>query len=230
MQNRRTVVVSLAGALVGAPIVRAWASQAVFPGPVTDDTPKATVIKGTPAILDFGDGLRIPMSKAAFLTLWESKTFWMTYGAGRSSYSQRAQGEAVLYATGAMKLLLMTLAFAPARLDHVDSCGWRLKVQNPENYVHGDIDLPGKPFWPINDANFTHFGDTDSSELGGSPATGGSPVTSGSAATGSAQGSAGPSYSVAPTGSFDQVDAFTAYIVKKKDVSLDAVRARARLL
>ena len=218
MQNRRTVVISLAGALAGAPIVRAWASQAVFPGPVTADTPTATVIKGTPPILDFGDGLKIPMSKAAFLTLWEGKTFWMTYGAGSSSYSQRAQGEAVLYANGAMKLLLMTLAFAPDRLDRVDGCGWRLKTHDPNNYVHGSIDLPGKPFWPINDSDFTHFGDTDSSELGGSPTAGG------------VQGSAGSSYSVDPTGSFDKVNAFTAYMVKKKDCSLDDVRARAQLL
>ncbi len=217
MQNRRTVVASLAGALVGTPFLGASASEAVFPGPVTDDTPKATVIKGTPPILDFGDGLRIPLNKAAFLTLWEGKTFWLTYGAGRSSYALRANGEAVRFASGAMKLLLMTLAFRPDRLDHIDGCGWRLKEQDTKNYVLGDIDLPGKPFWPVTDADMG-FGDADSAGLSGSPATGDS------------QGGAGSAFSVDPMSSFIKVNAFAAYIVKKKDVSLDYVRSHADLL
>ena len=216
MQNRRTVVVSLAGALVGAPFLHASASEAVFPGPVTDDTPKATVVKGTPPLLDFGDGLKIPMSKAAFLTLWEGKTFWLTYGAGRSSYSQRAQGEAVLYATGAMKLLLMTLAFAPDRLDHADG-GWRLKVQDTKNYVLGDVELPGKPYWPITDANFSGFGDMDSPGLN-------APLTGSSMENGPASAQFDPAAQMA------MVNAFTTFIVLKKNCSLDDVRARARLL
>ena len=216
MENRRTVLFSLSGALLGTSLMRASASKAVFPGPVTDDTPKATVIKGTPAILDFGDGLKIPCSKAAFLTLWEGKTFWLTVGAGRSTYSQRAQGEAVLYAQGAMKLLLMTLAFAPGRLDHADG-GWRLKVQDTKNYVLGDVELPGKPYWPITDANFSGFGDADSPESMGGAAT-----------LGGLSGSTGPPLMVQADSV--KVHAFTTFIVLKKNCSLDDVRARARLL
>jgi hypothetical protein len=217
MENRRTVLLTLSGALVGTSLIRASASEAVFPGRATEDTPTATVIKGAPPILDFGDGLRIPCDKSAFLTLWEGKTFWLTVGAGRSAYSQRAQGEAVLYALGAMKLLLMTLAFAPDRLDHADG-GWRLKTQDPKNYVRGSIDLPGKPYWPITDADFSGFGEADSSALGGSPETGG------------IHGSAGSNFSVDTTGGFNEVNAITTYIVLKKNCNLDDVRARAKLL
>jgi len=207
MQNRRAVVFSLAGTLVGAPFARAFASPDA--AAAADGIPKATVVPGKPPILDFGDGVRVPCSKAAFLTLWEGKTFWLTFGAGRSSYSQRAQGEAVLYASGAMKLLLLTLAFTPDRLDHVEGSGWRLKMQASENYVRGSIDLPGKPFWPITDANLG-FGDADASNLAAPPTLGG--------------------YSVDPAGSFAKVNAFTAYVVLKKDAGLDDIRARAELL
>jgi hypothetical protein len=96
----------------------------------------------------------------------------------------------------------MTLAFRPDRLDHVDGCGWRLKEQDTKNYVLGDIDLPGKPFWPVSDADIS-FGDTDTP------------------------------FVAVPQRNLDglaQVDAFSAYIVKKKDVSLDFVRSHASLL
>lgn len=205
MRNRRFVVASLVGALAGTFAPRALASAR----PVDDDTPKATVVPGKPPILDFGDGLKIPLSKAAFLTLWEGKTFWLTYGAGRSSYAQRGNGEAVLFASGAMKLLLLTLAFEPDKLEHVDGCGWRLKEQDAKNYVRGDIDLPGKPFWPVDDSHLG-YGSTDSPFLS-------TPASMGGAA-------------LDITGGFSQVDSFTAYLVKKKDVDLAYVRTHAQLL
>ena len=138
MTTRRFMMFSLAGAL-------GWSSRA-FASP-SDDMPKATMIKGKPPVLDFGDGLKIPLDRSAFLTLWEGKSFWLTYGAGREPSSLAANGEAVKFASAAMQLLLLTLAFAPERLDHVDNCGWRLKAQDPRNYVVGKIDLPGKPYF-----------------------------------------------------------------------------------
>jgi hypothetical protein len=175
-----------------------------------EEPPKATIIKGKPVILDFGDGLKIPMDKSAFLTLWEGKTFWMTYGAGREEHREAANGEAVHFAESAMKLLLLTLAFAPERLERIDG-GWRLKQQKIKNYVRGDIDLPGKPFWPINDTDLG-VGDADTSGLNAPPDTSSHDMPWNGA-----------------TGNF-RTDSFTAYYVRKKDVDLDYVRAHAHIL
>jgi hypothetical protein len=224
METRRTIIrtvgLTMAGGLAWTGLMPARASEAVFPGKPTDDTPKATVIKATPPILDFGDGLKIPCDKSAFLTLWEGKTFWLTFGAGRAIYAERAQGEAVLYALGAMKLLLMTLAFAPERLVQTDG-GWRLKVQDVNNYVLGDIQLPGKPYWPINDTGFAvdgfaGAGDTSSSALNAPPTP---PST------------LNPNTSAwDPTLSSNKVNAYTTYILLKRDVSLDYVRSHAQIV
>ncbi|MDE2112022.1 MAG: hypothetical protein KGJ79_12835 [Alphaproteobacteria bacterium] len=213
MENRRTVVFSFAGALAGLTGVSA-ASQAIPPSAAAADAPKATVIPGKPPVLDFGGGLKVPCSKAAFLTLWEGETFWLTFGAGRSSYSLRANGEAVQYASAAMKLLLMTLAFTPERLARVDGDGWRLKVQDVRNYVRGDIKLPGKPFWPMTDAGMG-FGDSDNPDAL-PPPTPGTP------------GGSGAPFDMA--GSIRQVDAFAAYVVNKQDASLNWVRAHAKVV
>ncbi len=209
MISRRSAVTSLAAFTVLSPL--ADASQAVFAGKPTADTPVATVIPGKPVLLDFGDGLQIPCDKSAFLTLWEGKTFWLTYGVGRSSYSQQAQGQAVKYASAAMTLLIMTLAFAPDRMIEANN-GWRMKPGLEHDWVRGDIKLPGLPYWPITDAGFGGFGDMDSTIVG-EPADhqfGGLGVTPGS--------------------TMSKVDAFTTYIVLKRDLSLDDVRARARIL
>jgi hypothetical protein len=215
VENRRTVILSLAGALAGLTHA-SDASQAIPPGSAPADTPKATVIPGKPPILDFGDGVRVPCSKAAFLTLWEGKTYWLTFGAGRSSYALQSNGQAVQYASAAMKLLLMTLAFAPDRLMRVEGGGWRLKVQDINNYVHGDLDLPGKPFWPTTDANMG-FGSADTFHQMPTPP--------------SPSGGTGASAPFDPSsGMIEKVDAFAAYVVRKKDVSLDYVRAHAEVL
>jgi hypothetical protein len=207
MENRRTILMGLTGALFGAG--RAFAASEAA-APADDDTPKATVLPGKPPVLDFGDGVKVPCSKAAFLTLWEGKTYWLTFGAGRASYALRANGEAMKFAAGAMKLLLMTMAFAPERLEKVEGGGWRLKVQDEINYIHGDIALPGKPFWPISDANLG-FGTLDDLNLTGDSKTFGG-------------------YGVDPAATAAQVDAFCAYVIKKRDADLGYVITHAQLL
>lgn len=214
MSNRRTVVFSLVGALAAASVMRA--SRAATATPVSEAppyTPKATVIPGKPPVLDFGDGVRVPCNKEAFLTLWEGKTYWLTFGAGRAHYSDQAQGQAVKYASAAMKLLLMTLAFGPDRLEHVDGDGWRLKSRNIKDFVRGAVVLPGNPFWPNTDA-FVGFGTTDAPALG----------SLGFGTLGS-MGASG--FDI--TGSWIYVDAFAAYVVFKKDVTLDYVRSHAQV-
>ncbi|MDE2264540.1 MAG: hypothetical protein KGL29_01455 [Alphaproteobacteria bacterium] len=212
MQNRRTVVLSLAGALAGLRRA-ASASEATPASQAPPGTPKATVIPGTPPILDFGGGVRVPCSKAAFLTLWEGETYWLTFGAGRSSYALQANGQAVKFAGAAMQLLLLTLAFAPDRLRRVDGGGWRLKVQDVKNYVTGAIALPGKPFWPTTDANMG-FGNADTFSAPPTPPAGGR--------------GAGMPFDPA-SGMSNKVDAFAAYEVQKKDASLEWVRAHAKI-
>lgn len=215
MRNRRTVVFSLAGMLAAAAAMRAGrAAEATPASEASPDTPKATVIPGKPPVLDFGGGVRVPCSKDAFLTLWEGKTYWLTFGAGRSHYALQAQGQSVKYAKSAMKLLLMTLAVAPDRLERVDGGGWRLITADIKDFVKGDVDLPGNPFWPNNDA-FLGFGSADAPVLG--TLGFGTPADSGSKA-------------MDLPGSWLYVDAFCAYVVFKKDVSLDWVRAHAQVL
>ena len=211
MCNRRTVVFSLVGTLAAASVMRA--SRAATATPVSEappDTPKATVVPGKPPVLDFGDGVRVPCNKDAFLTLWEGPKYWLTLGAGRSHYSYQAQGQAVKYASGAMKLLLMTSAFAPDRLEHIDGGGWRLKTRDIKDFVHGDLVLPGNPFWPGTDA-FMGFGTSDAPALGSlafdTPGASGFDIT----------------------GSWLYVDAFSAYVVFKRDVTLDWVRSHTQI-
>jgi hypothetical protein len=209
------------GALVAAAPVAANASRAVHAGKPTADTPVATVIPGHPPVLDFGDDLKIPCDKSAFLTLWEGKTFWLTFGAGRSAYAMQAQGQAVNYANGSMKLLLMTLAFAPDRMVHSPDGGWRMKPAEARHFVLGDVELPGLPYWPINDTDFTGFGQKDSAALGGA-VTSEAPSPTGTRQPGVP--------TVDPSLSFDKVDSFTCYIVLKKDLSLQDVRDRSVVL
>jgi hypothetical protein len=232
MENRRSLLASIGIGAAYLAAARASASDAIFPH-LNDDSPKATVVKGDPTVLDFGDGLKIPCDKSAFLTLWEGKTYWLTLGAGRSTYPQRAQGEAVLYALGAMKLLLMTLAFAPERL-MCESGGWRLRVQNVNNYVLGDIRLPGKPYWPINDSQFLGVGAMGTGDSVSEPAGSHSvqSMMTGGAGTGPTQGNGpmAPGAGSAFPSEFNKVNAFTSYIVLKKDASLDYVRTYAQVL
>lgn len=224
MQTRRTVLSSFGMGVAAA--AGAQAADAIFPH-LNADSPQATVISGKPPVLDFGDGLKIPCDKSAFLTLFEGKTFWLTLGAGRSNYLLQAQGLAVKYALGAMKLLLLTLAFAPSRMVNLDG-GWRLASRNVNDLVRGDIELPGNPYWPLNDAELRGTGAFGTTNMVGADSfVGGN-------GTGPSQGNG-----TMPKGAFDnlwppsdmnRVSAFTSYIVMKRDVSLDYVRKRAQVL
>jgi hypothetical protein len=222
MPNRRFMLRSLAGVMLlgaGGCVSLPHKTKDVWGS--DDAAPKATLVKGNPPILDFGDGLKIPMDKSAFLALWEGKDFWMTYGAGRERYSEAANGEAVHYAEGSMKLLLLTLAFAPERMVNIDG-GWRLKEQNVKNYVRGVIDLPGKPFWPV--AMFD--GGMGPKDFASSKNVTDIPIDLNLPSLEN-HGSSAPDSLV--SGNM-KVDSFTAYYVKKKDVDLDYVRAHASVL
>lgn len=215
MQTRRAVVVSMMGAL------------AVIGGAeATDDSlPKATVIKGDPPILDFGDGLKVPCNKSAFLTLWESPKFWLTFGFGTAALREIAQRRAVVHAKGAMEYLLLTLAFAPQRLKSVDGHGWRQKVEKPSNYVMGDLDLPGRASRPLDDV-FLGGGNVSVDSFWSDPSAGGMTATAPS-------GPGGPQVGTSimpPTMTTRNVNAFCCYVVMKKDLSLDDVRKRAKIL
>jgi hypothetical protein len=221
MQTRRAVVSAL-GIGVAA-VTAARAADAIIPH-LNADSPQAAVVPGKPPVLAFNDGLKIPCDKSAFLTLFEGKTFWLTLGAGRSDYLLRAQGLAVHYAQGAMKLLLLTLAFAPERLIEQDG-GWRLKSKKVSDFVRGDIDLPGKPYWPINDT------DLRGGALGTPNVVGGDGFASGS---GSSQGdgtaSSGTFGNLWPPSDLNKVSAFTSYMVLKRDADLDYVRRNAQVV
>jgi len=215
MRNRRTVLCSVLGTLA-LPWTAVRAATATPANQAPPGTPVATVVPGKPPILDFGDGVRVPCNKQAFLSLWEGKTYWLTFGAGRAHDHYQAQGQAVKYAKAAMKLLLMTMAFTPERLDQIDGGGWRLKSDDIKSFVKGDIDLPGEPFWPNTDA-FMGFGASDAPALGSLGFGGLSP-----SGVGGGQDIL--------TGSWLYVDAFSAYVVFKKDVSLQYVRSHAQVL
>lgn len=109
------------------------------------------MIKGDPPRLDFGGGLLIPMNASIFRTLWEGEDRWITYGRALSIHQARAMGQAETAAIGSMKLMLLTLAFAPDRLVRFENCGWKLKSGNTADLVKGDIALPGRPVMPTVD-------------------------------------------------------------------------------
>jgi hypothetical protein len=221
MQTRRTIVVSMLGAVTFAGI--AGVADAASSG--DDDLPKAVVIKGKPPILDFGDGLRVPCDKGAFLTLWESPTFWLTFGFGTASISDIAKSRAVYHAIGAMRYLLLTLAFAPQRLKSADGHGWRQKEEMASNYVMGDLEVPGRPSRALDDL-FLGRGNVDATFFWGDTNVGGYAAVNPGQAGGPEVGATGmmPSLRVA------NVNAFCCYVVMKKDLSLDDVRNRARIL
>jgi hypothetical protein len=222
MLNRRTVMFSIAGSLAAAPLALAD----TLPQKTKDlwgdeEIPAATVIRGKPNVLDFGDGLKIPLNKLAFLTLWEGKSFWMTYGFGQAKNVGQASNAAVRAADGTMQLMLLTLVFAPDRLDHADS-GWRLKEQDIKNYVQGIVELPGKPFWPRTDAKLG-FGNMDTASL---------PTSQPNVSIGPGSGFGDSNMPFLPVDIVgpNRVNAFTCYIVKKKDVDLDYVRKNAQVV
>ena len=109
------------------------------------------MIKGNPPKLDFGGGLIIPMDDTIFKTLWEGEDRWLTYGVAFARQETRAMEQAEIAATGTMKLMLLTQAFAPERLVRFQTCGWRSKTGDAKDLVLGDIALPGRPVMPTTD-------------------------------------------------------------------------------
>jgi hypothetical protein len=211
MQHRRAFLTSFACAST-------WLPAALATGQIL---PQADLLPGTPPVLDFHDGLRIPMDKGAFRTLWEDPHFWLTYGAGSSLYASKAMGYAQYAALGTMKLTLLTLAFAPQRLERIDNCGWRLKSGNPGDYVKGDVELPGKPFRPI------LTDDPANSRSSTSVAGANQPLQDGPSGPGAFSGTDNHFNMM---GTFNRTHAFTGYMVMKQDATLDYVRQHAQLI
>lgn len=219
MHTRRTIIASFAGTVA---IIGSGSAT-----PVDDSgIPTATVIPGSPALLDYGGGMKIPANKDAFFTLWEGSTFWLTFGFGISPSVETAQSMAAKQATGVMKFLLLTLAFAPNRLVNNGNQGWVIKDPKAHNLVVGELDLPPNPNKAVND-RFLGGGNIEISPFW-NWGSGGAPNPVGPTQPGGPTPSAQPS---AP-GTMRQADrhAFTKYIVLKKDLSLDDVRIRAVIL
>jgi len=219
MHTRRTIIASLAGtmAVIGSGSAAPDEDSGI---------PIAKIIPGKPALLDYGDGMKIPANREAFFTLWEGSTFWLTFGFGIAADIEVAQNMAAKQAAGVMKFLLLTLAFAPNRLLDNGYHGWTIKDPKAHNLVIGELDLPQNPNKAVNDS-FLGGGNIEISPFwnwgsGGAPAPVG-PTREGSSAMPAQSG---------PPGSMRQADrhAFTKYIVLKKDLSLDDVRKRAVIL
>lgn len=222
METRRSILISFLGAAAMAGSASAATPPPVeVPGqPGKDGLPQPVVLPGTPPVLDYGSGVKVPADKHAFLTLWEADSFWLTFGFGAAPRSDQAKSLAVHHAEGAMKYLLLTLAFAPDRLTQGDGHGWHQKVEDPQQYVVGDLDLPGTYSLPLTDAG-GRFGSTDQSNLGGVTGTGS--IGQSSSMPG-AEGMGGFN----PAMMLGKMNAFCAYVVKKSDLSLDDVRKRAK--
>lgn len=216
MQTRRSIVFSGLAAVAAGGIARAEDDS---------DLPKATVVKGKPPYLDFSDGVKVPCTKGAFLTLWEGPGYWLTFGFGTAGIADIAQSRAVFHAEGAMRYLLLTLAFAPDRLQLVERHGWRQKVEKPENYVMGDLALPGRPSRALDDV-FLGRGSANASTFWGQPNVGGMVAKAPGGPGGPDLSTSGMLPSMTPM----SVNAFCCYVVRKKDLSLADVRQRAKIL
>ena len=210
MHTRRTIIASLAGtvAVIG--------SGSAAPA---DDSgiPVAKIIPGKPALLDYGDGMKIPATREAFFTLWEGSTFWLTFGFGISRSVEAAQNMAAKQAAGVMKFLLLTLAFAPDRLLNNGNHGWTIKDPKAHNLVIGMLDMPPNPNKSVNDS-FLSGGNIEISPLWNwFPSNPGN---------NSALSPEDLARMMPPA----VRHAFAKYIILKKDLSLDDVRKRAVVL
>jgi hypothetical protein len=165
MTSRRDMVLGLAGGLFFSTVARAGEPEIVKGrkgGP--------NMIKGDPPRLDFGGGLIIPMNSSIFKALWEGEDRWITYGRALSTQKTRAMGQAEDAAVGKMKLMLLTLVFAPDRLERFEGCGWKLKSESTIDLVKGDIALPGRPVMPTVDEVSGQMGQVPEGGSVGDPA------------------------------------------------------------
>lgn len=218
MQSRRSVLTSTAGAI-------AFAASGPLALCETTEEPSAKLVAGNPAVLDYGDGVKVPCSKDAFFTLWEGETFWLTFGFGVSQSDEIAKIRATKQANGVMKFMLLTLAMAPERVMQVEGNGWRKKDPAARDFVLGELDLPVRPNKSLSDA-FLGAGNTIISPF----------WNFGGNMTGTNQELARPGESMmsSPGGPPDlrqaSRHAFSTCLVLKKDMSLDDVRKRAVVL
>lgn len=165
MTSRRNLVLGLAGGALLPTLTRAEET-----GVVKGRKGGPNMIKGNPNMLDFGGGLLIPMDGRIFKALWEGEDRWITYGRALSTQKVRAMGQAEDAATGKMKLMLLTLAFAPERLERFENCGWKLKSESTLDLIKGDIDLPGHPVMPTVDEVSGQIGQVPEGGSVGDPA------------------------------------------------------------
>lgn len=214
MLTRRSIVGSLPSLLAAGAFSR--------PSMAADESlPKANLVPGKPPMLDYGSGVLVPCDKRAFVTLWETETFWLTFGFGTSPQPERAQAEARHRAFGAMKYLLLTLAFMPERLEKVPGNGWHQIEETPANYVLGEYELPGHYGPGMTDA-FRGYGSSNQSNLGGVAGVSAIGPNSSIPETGSGMGGYNPAMLLT------KVNAFCTFFVYKRDVSLEDVRTRAK--
>jgi len=199
MRTRRVVLEGLAG-------VVALAGSGPFARAAEEDLPVAKLIKGTPSILDYSGGVQVPVSRDAFYTLWEGDRFWLTFGFGIAPQFDIAKKFADKQSLNLMKFMLLTLAFAPARLIKVNGGGWRKKDPSAHDFVIGELPLPAQHTNAMTDAFLgagnvviTPFLDT-------------------------------PAFNDPRTWPATMRCAFAATVVMKKDMSLDNVRKRAAIL
>ena len=146
MPSRRNLILGAAAGVLAPAVVLADDT-----GVVKGRRGGPNMIKGDPPKLDFGKGLLIPMNKGIFKTLWEGEDRWITYAHAISDVQVLAMGRAEDAAVGTMKFMLLTLAFAPERLERFEGCGWKLKSGNLADLVRGEIALPGRPVHPAVD-------------------------------------------------------------------------------
>lgn len=226
MQTRRMIVVSLAGAAAAAGVgvsARAGDDPVAKPAEGTtaakptekDGRPNPNIIAGKPIMLDYGGGLKVPCNRDAFFTLWEGETFWLTFGFGISQSAEHAQSLANRQAANLMKFMLLTLAFAPDRLVKSASMGWRKKNPSAHDFVIGDLALPGAPMKSVAD-NFLGRGTIDIGELSRWDHPSPDPDLNGP--------------KLPKTYYQIRQNAMTSYFVLKKDMNLNDVRKRAKVM
>ncbi len=164
--------------------------------------------------MDFGGGLQVPLDKNAFATLWEGPDRWMTFGLGTGRLYGMAMKRADAAAELTMQLMLLTRVFDPKRLVKVPGNGWRSRTGELRDLVLGELPLPGTPVRPF-----------------GSRFQEGNPLFAPQPGPNTMpRGGLSPDSSYRPDPSeYEGAFAVTGYAVKKADVSLEDVRARARL-
>lgn len=143
LTRRSLALTGLAAASMGALAPAAQARLPIYAG-----AQRPRLIPGDPAHIDFGHGLVLPATNALWSTLWEGDDRYLTFGRASSIADIRARAQAELAAEGTMRLMLITLAFAPQRLARFENCGWRSASGSVHDLVMGEVRLPGRSYLP----------------------------------------------------------------------------------